>query len=64
MNTYEDSRIIVLNSSDAIKLNGTYNSSIIFPMNGLLRDDPKYHSITYSIDCKSDTTQFLYHKFK
>ena len=40
MNTYEDSRIIVLNSSDAIKLNGTYNSSIIFPMNGLLRDDP------------------------
>ena len=40
MNTYEDSRIIVLNSSDAIKLNGTYNSSIIFHMNGLLRDDP------------------------
>ena len=40
MNTYEDSRIIVLNSSDAIKLNSTYNSNIIFPMNGLLRDDP------------------------
>ena len=40
MNTYEDSRIIVLNSSDAIKLNGAYNSSIMFPMNGLLRDDP------------------------
>ena len=41
MNTYEDSRIIVLNSSDATKLNGTMNSNVIFQMNGLLKEDPK-----------------------
>ena len=39
MNTYEDSRIIVLNSADATKLNGTNNSNVNFQMNGLLRQD-------------------------
>ena len=40
MNTYEDSRIIVLNSVDAMKLNGTMNSNIIFQIQGLLKPDP------------------------
>lgn len=39
MNTYEDSRIIVLNSADAIKLNGTMNSNINFQIQGLLKPD-------------------------
>ena len=41
MNLYEDSRIIVLNSKDATKLNGTSNSSVNFEMSGLLKADPK-----------------------
>lgn len=40
MNTYEDSRIIVLNSIDATKLNGTMNSNITFQIQGLLKPDP------------------------
>ena len=40
MNTYVDSRMIELNSSDAIKLNGTYNSNVIFPFQGILMDEP------------------------
>ena len=39
MNLYEDSRIIVLNSKDATKLNGTNNSYVNFEMSGLLKAD-------------------------
>lgn len=37
--TYEDSRILVLNSKDAKKNNGTMNSNIEFEFNGLLKED-------------------------
>lgn len=37
MNLYDEDKVIVLNSTDATKLNGTLNSSVIFSMNGLLK---------------------------
>ena len=36
MNTYLDSRIIILNSAHGRLLNGTYKSDIEFQFNGLL----------------------------
>lgn len=41
MSLYEVSHIIVLNSSDAVKLNGTKNSDVYFELNGLLKQDTK-----------------------
>ncbi len=39
MNLYDESRIIVLNSTDATKLNSTMNSSVRFNFSGLLKPD-------------------------
>ncbi len=39
MNLYEQSRIILLNSKDSTKLNGTNNSIVNFEMTGLLKPD-------------------------
>ena len=39
MNTYLDSRIIILNSSHGLLNNGTYKSNIEFQFNGLLKQE-------------------------
>jgi hypothetical protein len=36
---YLDNHLITLNSSDAIQLNSTYLSNVVFPFRGLLKDD-------------------------
>ena len=36
---YLDNHLITLNSSDALKLNSSYLSNVIFPFKGLLKDD-------------------------
>ena len=36
---YLDNHLITLNSSDAIKLNSSYLSNVVFPFRGLLKDD-------------------------
>jgi len=36
---YLDNHLITLNSSDAIKLNASYLSNVVFPFKGLLKDD-------------------------
>jgi hypothetical protein len=44
-NIFSESILINLNSKDGYKINGTMNSNIIFPVNGLLTDD---NSVLYS----------------
>ena len=36
---YLDNHLITLNSSDALKLNSSYLSNVVFPFKGLLKDD-------------------------
>lgn len=53
MNLYDEDRVIVLNSTDAIKLNGTLNSSVIFPVNGLLKAEASIiHSHIQLVACQ------------
>ena len=55
MNTYLDSRIIILNSAHGRLLNGTYKSNIEFSFNGLLKQEDnrfKFHELIH---------KFLYH---
>lgn len=49
MNTYEDSRIINLNSANAIKNNGTFLSDVYFPFTGLIKDEPDIVEIKFEI---------------
>lgn len=41
MHLYDEDRIIVLNTNEASKLNGTMNSSLVFQINGLLKEDSR-----------------------
>ena len=49
MNTYLDSRIISLNSSDAILLNSTYKSWVKFQFSGLLKEEDDILKIELSL---------------
>ena len=49
MNTYLDSRIISLNSSDAILLNSTYKSWVKFQISGLLIEEDDILKIELSL---------------
>ena len=49
MNTYLDSRIISLNSSDAILLNSTYKSWVKFQFSGLLKEEEDILKIELSL---------------
>lgn len=53
MGTYEDSRVLVLNSRFATKLNGSANSNIFWEFNGLLKEDSNIiHSRIQLIACQ------------
>ena len=49
MNTYLDSRVISLNSSDAILLNSTYKSWVKFQFSGLLKEEDDILKIELSL---------------
>ena len=49
MNTYLDSRIIILNSAHGRLLNGTYKSNIEFSFNGLLKQESDIEQIHISL---------------
>ena len=48
MNTYFDSRIIILNSAHGRLLNDTYKSNIEFSFNGLLKQESDIEQIHIS----------------
>ena len=49
MNTYVDSRIIILNSAHGILNNGTYKSDILFKFNGLLTQEDDIEQVQISL---------------
>jgi len=49
MNTYLDSRIIILNSAHGRLLNGTYKSDIEFQFNGLLKQEDDIQQVQISL---------------
>ena len=49
MNTYLDSRIIALNSSNGLLLNGTYNSWVKFNFTGLIKEENNICKIDISL---------------
>jgi len=49
MNTYLDSRIIILNSSHGLSYNGTYKSDIEFQFNGLLKQEDDIQQVQISL---------------
>ena len=49
MNTYLDSRMIILNSAHGRLLNGTYKSDIEFQFNGLLKQEDDIQQVQISL---------------
>ena len=49
MNTYLDTRIIALNSIDAISYRGYYKSNAAFQFNGLLKQEDSIEQIQISL---------------
>lgn len=49
MTTYVENKLINLNSDNAMKLNGDYNSSVYFQFTGLLNDDPSVRNINVAV---------------
>ena len=49
MDTYIDSRIIILNSSHGILLNGSYKSDIHFNFIGLIKQEDNIQQIQISL---------------
>ena len=50
MDTYIDSRIVILNSSNAILLNGSYKSDVNFNFTGLIKNEDNIQQIQVSIN--------------
>jgi len=49
MDTYIDSRIVILNSSHAILLNGSYKSDVNFNFTGLIKNEDNIQQIHVSL---------------
>jgi hypothetical protein len=49
MATYIENKTIILNSDNATKMNGDYNSSVYFQFVGLLNDDPSIRSVSLAV---------------
>ena len=49
MNTYLDSRIIILNSAHGLSYKGTYKSAIEFQFNGLLKQEDDIQQVQISL---------------
>ena len=49
MDTYIDSRIVILNSAHAILLNGSYKSDINFNFTGLIKQEDNIQQIQISL---------------
>jgi hypothetical protein len=50
MDIYEDSRLISLNSADAVKLNGDYNSNVFWNIPNIIPPDKDIDHITVSVE--------------
>lgn len=47
--SYQETRLININSSNAIKNNGTYNSDVYFTFTGLLKDKPNLEKVELAV---------------
>lgn len=72
MDIYEDSRLISLNSADAVKLNGDYNSSVFWNIPNIIQADKDISHITVSVEdfempvsyyLINDTNDVLYYNY-
>jgi hypothetical protein len=72
MDIYEDSRLISLNTADAVKLNGDYNSSVFWNIPNIIQADKDISHITVSVEdfempvsyyLINDTNDVLYYNY-
>jgi hypothetical protein len=47
--TYVEQRIVILDSNNAVKNNGDFNSDVVFNFKGILTDEPDVKEIQVSI---------------